>query len=483
MSVFVTGPAGTGKTVLLKEMVKHLQKLYGGKDKVAVTASTALASQSLDGCTFHSFFGFSQHALALRDRSVTMETLANSILKVQPLLRLKLMQTKVLLLDEVSMLHPYYFELAERISKSSRNCLEPWGGLQLILCGDFLQLPPVVPKDIFCADFDDSVTAIYLSKSLSLSLHKVVKLEKIYRQTSVDEQLVLNRIRMGSHTPEDFELILKLVSGTAKTELQKGVNEVCTVAFATRAKVDKYNSSVLDMMKDKEERSYAIVYDSQQSHLDTTKALLKDDMGCEFSGTTHEPLPVVLKIGCRVMVDKNMTNLGLANGNRGTIVGFKQAPPTFATGSLRSGNRPWRYYGTLEYPEVSFDHDPENIKLIPMCQYTRPVYGANEPTDTFAWRIGVRPAFSMTIHKMQGQTVHANLVVDVSDCFATGHVYTALSRPTAFEHLKLLSRFGFDRILTDCNAVKFYQEEFVSTRALPVPETQDLGASEKGNFS
>lgn len=135
-SVFFTGSAGTGKSVLMREIISQLRKKYQREpDRVAVTASTGLAACNVGGVTLHSFAGI---GLGKED----VPELVRKIKRNQKA-KHRWMRTKVLVIDEVSMVDGELFDKLESIARQIRNNGRPFGGIQLVITGDFFQLPPV----------------------------------------------------------------------------------------------------------------------------------------------------------------------------------------------------------------------------------------------------------------------------------------------------------------------------------------------------
>lgn len=129
-SALLTGPAGSGKTYVLNQFIKHARA--EGK-KVAVTATTGLAATHLNGTTIHSWSGIGIHAdFPSKFHHGLSKSRRESIEK-----------TDVLIIDEISMLHDYRLDMVDQIARGVREVDAPFGGLQVILCGDFFQLPPV----------------------------------------------------------------------------------------------------------------------------------------------------------------------------------------------------------------------------------------------------------------------------------------------------------------------------------------------------
>jgi ATP-dependent DNA helicase PIF1 len=135
-SVFFTGSAGTGKSVLLREIISSLRKKFQREpDRVAVTASTGLAACNVGGVTLHSFAGI---GLGKED----VPELVRKIKRNQKA-KHRWMRTKVLIIDEISMVDGDLFDKLEAIARQIRNNGRPFGGIQLVITGDFFQLPPV----------------------------------------------------------------------------------------------------------------------------------------------------------------------------------------------------------------------------------------------------------------------------------------------------------------------------------------------------
>lgn len=135
-SVFFTGSAGTGKSVLLREIIKTLRVKYKSQpDRIAVTASTGLAACNVGGVTLHSFAGI---GLGKED----IPALVKKIMR-NPKAKNRWLRTKVLIIDEISMVDGDLFDKLEGIARTVRGNGRPFGGVQLVITGDFFQLPPV----------------------------------------------------------------------------------------------------------------------------------------------------------------------------------------------------------------------------------------------------------------------------------------------------------------------------------------------------
>lgn len=139
-SVFFTGPAGTGKSVLMRSIITELKKKWArDPERLAVTASTGLAACNIGGQTLHSFSGI---GLGKED----VQTLVKKIRR-NPKAKNRWLRTKTLIMDEVSMVDGELFDKLSQIGRTIRNNGKPWGGIQLVVTGDFFQLPPVPDGD------------------------------------------------------------------------------------------------------------------------------------------------------------------------------------------------------------------------------------------------------------------------------------------------------------------------------------------------
>lgn len=167
-SVFFTGSAGTGKSVLMREIITDLRKKYRREpDRVAVTASTGLAACNIGGVTLHSFSGIGLGKEAA-------EELVKKI-KRNPKAKNRWLRTKVLIIDEISMVDGTLFDKLEKIARAIRNNGRPFGGMQLVVTGDFFQLPPV-------PDFGREATFAFDAATWSTSLQHTIGLTQVFRQ-------------------------------------------------------------------------------------------------------------------------------------------------------------------------------------------------------------------------------------------------------------------------------------------------------------
>ena len=193
-NVFLTGPAGSGKTHTLKAFIEYIKE---NNIPTAITASTGIAATHLGGVTIHSWSG-----LGIRD-NLTSADLEN--LESKPYLFKRYEQVKVLIIDEISMLHHFRFDLLNTLGKVFKRSLLPFGGIQVVLCGDFFQLPPVSRPN------EPEAYFAYRSKVWGEMDLKICYLEEQHRQSDDSFLGLLNDIRQNNVTEDTLELLKEMV--------------------------------------------------------------------------------------------------------------------------------------------------------------------------------------------------------------------------------------------------------------------------------
>ncbi|XP_043272559.1 ATP-dependent DNA helicase PIF1 isoform X3 [Venturia canescens] len=311
-------------------------------------------------------------------------------------------KTKHLVIDEISMVDGDFFDKMEAVARHIRKNDKPFGGIQLILCGDFFQLPPVSKsekKTKFC----------FQSMAWKECIKYNFELNTVYRQEDPKFVDLLNRIRVGYVTEE----IACTLRATSSQKIEK--NGILATRLCSHiCEADEINSSQLDKLAGEEK-----IFIAQDSDENMTKIL-------------EQQLPVphklTLKVGAQVMLLKNINiNSGLVNGARGIIVKFVGDTPVV---QFRSGKE---YHATLEKWTIkrmgnSFVHR----KQIPL---------------KLAW------AFS--IHKSQGLTLDC-VEMSLGRVFDAGQAYVALSRAQSLDSLRVLD-FNTEQIWADRNVLEFYK--------------------------
>lgn len=376
-NVFLTGAAGSGKTWLLNAYIRHLRAHGVG---VAVTASTGIAATHLNGRTIHSWSG-----IGVRDSlgDSDLDRLAEN-----PRVRRNYANTKVLVIDEISMLQPHQLDMVERIARRMLDFTRPFGGLQVVLCGDFFQLPPVVPGRSRAP-----VEFAWLADAWRAGDFRVCYLEEQHRQGDDPLTKILNEIRNGV-AGEQTKVPLRT---RYKREPEGDVAP--TRLYARNINVDAINERELD----------ALPGTAREFCVETRgpAALVE---GLQKSCLAPEKLR--LKRGAQVMFVRNATDGAYVNGTRGVVQGFDAAGGwpivrTFDGDTIVAEPEEWQFE---EYGKVR-----AAISQVPL-----------------------RLAWAITIHKSQGMTLDA-AEVDLGDAFEPGMGYVALSRLRSLAGLKLMN--------------------------------------------
>ncbi len=369
-NVFLTGAPGAGKTYVLNQFVKRAER--AGK-KVAVTASTGIAASHLNGNTIHSWSG-----LGILDELVPddLKRLAGS-----ERLQKRYRTVDTLVIDEISMLHGKRLDMVNQLAKVLRASDEPFGGLQIILVGDFFQLPPVTRgSDLF--DF------VYLSEAWQELNPSICYLTEQHRQSNSDGLLIfLEAMRAAELTEDHYELIKDRIQQKPAADM------VVTRLYSHNIDVDSINERYLDALP-----GDTISYIMQSKG---AKAKLE-----QLAKSLLVPENLQLKTGAEVMFVANNFGEGFVNGSRGQVIRFENSMPVVR---LMNG---------------------KNIKVEPHS------WSLSEDGRIRAEisQIPLRLAWAITIHKSQGMSLDA-AEIDLSRAFTPGMGYVALSRVRSLDGL------------------------------------------------
>lgn len=374
-NVFLTGPAGSGKTYLLNQYISYLRKHRVG---VAITASTGIAATHLNGRTIHSWSG-----MGVRDELSLTDLKA---MQRDKRLRKSYLQTKVLIIDEVSMLHPGQLDLVDTIGKHMLDPLLPFGGLQVILSGDFFQLPPVSRNTVGDKQFAYEAVAWATGSFVSCYLSEQ------HRQGDDPLINVLNEIRSG-HAGEQTKIPLRT---RYKREPAGSVRPA--ILYARNINVDRINHGELAAL-DGDEQFY-------QMHSTGNRTLVES-----LKRNCPAPQQLKLKVGARVMFVKNDSEGLYVNGTLGLVTAFDE------------------------------DDNLPHVRLfcgqVIVVEPEQWSYEENDVITAKITQVPLKLAWAITVHKSQGMTLDA-AEIDLSDAFEPGMGYVALSRVRSLSGLKLL---------------------------------------------
>lgn len=326
-NIFFTGSAGTGKSVLIHHIVYRLFKKYQDPTVVAVTSTTGISALQIQGITIHrwSGIGYETEYDKMKGLAWGCEKMTRS--KFNDKLGGNWKRTKVLIIDEISMLNPKVFDYLNFIAKEIRGDDRPFGGIQIIASGDFFQLSPVKkqhPSKISCSqqnskDIDEYSELDYCfeAKTWDECFHSHIQLTEVYRQVDKNFSEILNSIRTGD------------ITWSIKNTLQECRNKILdnpTRLFATNEEVNEINE--LHISKLNGQYYYYKSHDSTfENQLDPETMDYTNSYYCDFDyfklfEDTNIPSRLEIKEGCKVMLTANL-DPKLVNGLQGTIVGFR----------------------------------------------------------------------------------------------------------------------------------------------------------------
>jgi ATP-dependent DNA helicase PIF1 len=373
-SVFLTGPAGAGKTFALNQFIRLAK--HDGKH-VSVTATTGLAATHLGGTTIHSWSGMGIHDDIPPHFADNLSKGRRDIIE----------KTDVLIIDEVSMLHDFRLDMVDEICRNVReNEDEPFGGIQVILCGDFFQLPPINRGDSRAGGF------VVTSKVWQELEPIICYLDEQHRQDENDALLeILGAMRSGDVRRNHAETLLSRVEATYESDLP--LTELHTVNID----VDTINSKKLKSLEG-DEIQYSQTSTGGENYVENLQR------------SVLAPKALKLKVGALVMAVKNSLDRKYVNGSIGTVVEFEHGS---------------------EYPVVEF----QNGKTVTMQPDTWELRDGDKKRASIT-QIPLRLAWAITVHKSQGMTLDA-AKIDLRKAFIEGMGYVALSRVKNIDSLYL----------------------------------------------
>lgn len=431
-NVFLTGSAGSGKTYTLNQYIHYLR---ARRVPVAITASTGIAATHMNGITIHSWSGIGIKS-TLTDKDLNR-------LSGNKKYKERLKTAAVLIIDEISMLHAKQLDAVNQVLQFVRQSADAFGGMQVVLAGDFYQLPPIGTKEESNRDkfafmskawLEANFCVCYLTEQYRQTSSIPIKTDQTDSQTNIDTTSnnsnsassssvsltsthshndittdanaslyplslndILNQIRRSQVTNQAVDVLLS----TANNHVHASRTRLYTHNFS----VDRINTDELTKL-DSQSMTFVGV--------DFGDAKLVDMM--KKSVRTSDEL--TLKVGAKVMFVKNIADLDVFNGTMGEVIKFTDiefdgTKDTFAVVRLNTGRE------VIATPEEWMVEDEQgtvlaSYKQVPLC---------------LAWAI--------TVHKSQGMTLDA-AEIDLSHTFEMGQGYVALSRLKDLNGLKLL---------------------------------------------
>lgn len=382
-NVFLTGAAGSGKTYILNQYIQFLKE-HGVE--VAVTASTGIAATHLKGMTIHSWAG-----IGVKDFLSEYDIDA---LEQKQYLWKRFEKTKVLIIDEVSMLSAKTMNCIDQVAKIFKRNNLPFGGMQVIFSGDFFQLPPIERKSqyeeptLFIDEEDVSTTPFaFKSRAWKECDLYTCYLSEQFRQEDNALMNILTEIRDGELSKKSLEILQKRIIKEDDPEITK--------LYTHNINVDSFNQKKLQHINN-QEKTYIMSGRGKPILIEILKR----------SCLAQEKM--IVKVGALVMFVKNNPTAGYVNGTVGEVIGFDEDYPVVET---KNGER------FVATPQTWCIEEGDKV-LAEVSQ------------------VPLKLAWAVTIHKSQGMTLD-KAMIDLSNSFVEGQGYVALSRVRTLDGLFL----------------------------------------------
>lgn len=410
--VFVTGPAGTGKTTLLHEFVASTEKT------VVVAAPTGVAALAVSGQTLHSLL------------RLPLGIIGSGDLGYCPRETLQLLRSiDTLVIDEVSMVSADVMDgIDRRLRQAKGRRTIPFGGVQLVMFGDPYQLAPVVSGDTERTYFQDHYRSPWFFDAAvwqETSLRTLV-LDTIYRQDDPEFQRILQALRDGSLDPDTGRML------NERGAIPPDSPDIITLA-TTNQTVRRINEARLSGL---------------EGELRIAEALIEGEFGSARSFPADEEL--TLKVGAQVMFLRNDTGNASGprwvNGTLGVVEDIADTVSVAVDGEVVEVE-------PVTWEKVKYDYDPGSKEI------------SSEVVAEFT-QFPLRLAWAVTIHKAQGKTLDEAIIDLGPRAFAAGQTYVAFSRLRSLDGLHLARPLRPSDIIVDQDVKRFFDTATDQVHAL-----------------
>lgn len=431
-NVVLCGQAGSGKSWVVdryRDIVNSFNdrlKLNNRKFEMAMTASTGAAASIIFGKTIHSWAGLGISVDRFDESKMT-----NIQRRVWKKAAARIKSTDVLVIDEVSMLPAYFLSNLDLACKTARRKFDaPFGGLQVILVGDFLQLPPVDKHEL---DRDgNEIDCRYCFRARDENDHKIITPSN-FRFCYLDRSRRsgdnrLNDLLNGMRNNEDIGLLRSMIA--PRFNVKQDPDKTYTRLRTVNKSVDYYNQERLNKLQGELHR-YPL---KREGDKDACKELISNG-----NLKTLE-----LKVGAAVMISSNQAYIGYVNGSMGKIVelneGMSPDGKRYPVIKVKMNRLPVDVVTTEGMTKDHIDElktiDINYINVEKTHNELQKVY--NEEDDSYELKevevidarvkyVPLRLAWAITVHKSQGQTLDG-VVINMDSCFQPGLGYVAMSR-------------------------------------------------------
>ena len=456
INVFLTGGGGTGKSKVLETFISNYKKRFPTtwRQLLGITSTTGSSALLIGGTTIHSFSGI---GVSKTDDDVLIERLVK-----RRYLSKRWRELKTLIIDEVSMLTPRSFQLIYKLAQTIRKNTRPFGGVQIILSGDFCQLAPILEQHIS----NHNMEYCFEAPEWTASEIHTVYFKKIHRQTDMEFISALQKIRMGISDQDTTSLLMQQF----RKNIENTYGIMPVQLFPTRDSANEVNQKhFTDLAKANEINTFTMKID-----ISMRTDISDDDKSSTTSSTSSEStdikihraksqLPIDdsidLCIGCQVILVINLSiEEGLINGSKGKIEHFNEnGEPVilFANGIRRA----------IALHEWEIEDGPHIIK---------------------AYGLPVILGYGCTIHRSQGMSIDLAIIDIGRSIFkgagGYGQIYVALSRVRTLQGLSILN-FDPSRIKCHPKVIEFYKRIDESSTVLGLTITESSKPKPKSILS
>jgi hypothetical protein len=404
--VFLTGKAGTGKSTLVKYIIDNQLK------SCLVTAPTGIAALNVGGTTLHALFQLPLGGYlpvddfhAVVHACTKFETSKSLVreLRMSQAKRMAIQQAELLIIDEVSMLRADLLDAIDRILRSVRKHNQAFGGLQLLLVGDMMQLPPVIKREEWELLSDHYPTPYFFeAHAFKQKAPRYIRLNKVYRQSDENYLALLNRIRFNKLTEADFDWLDSRFHPQFKAADGQAWITLCTHNWQT----EKINNASLQALNKPIQPFEATIKGEFPEHMYPCESQLQ------------------LAVGAQVMFVRNDLEQGGLYYN-GKLAEITDLMPDSVSVRFEDGGK--MTVTKVKWENIRYTTSETDLSI------------KSENIGTFE-QYPLRLAWAITIHKSQGLSFD-RAVLDMQQAFSSGQAYVAMSRIRRAEGVVLSSKF------------------------------------------